>query len=384
MKMKSTHIVSSLVLALTLVCGTANASNLSTLLSANTELTEAVAEGNDGERVEYISSQLVQLKTNLNNAIAMADALGMTAQYQDRFDALAESIQTMIDQFINDLAQGLVDSNYVLEGLSAAQGNISGLMGPLSGQFNAMLNGCFQRSYPVVGQINSTIGQLESKLQGWGLTEQFADQMAEVNAKAQEASAKLSEYQAAVASETDYKKKLELAQEAEAYINGVKDEILAECAEIEAAAQAAAQAKIDANEAAYERLMAQIGELEEYYNEIYALFTELALTQPQGWSRTYGAQLGGIQGAIQGMKATVGAAYGRVELDENSTIDNYDYIKGELDNIYDLFTEIATGIDAVEVEAQFAKGQVYDLSGRRVSVPAKGTFIINGKKVVLK
>lgn len=46
-------------------------------------------------------------------------------------------------------------------------------------------------------------------------------------------------------------------------------------------------------------------------------------------------------------------------------------------------TGIATGISSIYAES-FAKGQVYDMNGRRVNIPAKGMFIINGKKVVIK
>ena len=124
--------------------------------------------------------------------------------------------------------------------------------------------------------------------------------------------------------------------------------------------------------------------LEEYYNEVYAKFLAAAQTQPQGWSRTYGAQLGGISQAISGMKSTVGGAYGRKELDETSTIENYDSIKSELERLEAVFDGLTTGISTVTTAGQTADGQAYDVSGRRVGTTAKGVIIRSGKKMVVK
>jgi hypothetical protein len=44
----------------------------------------------------------------------------------------------------------------------------------------------------------------------------------------------------------------------------------------------------------------------------------------------------------------------------------------------------STGIDATLVNSEKVNGVVYDLQGRRVSQPAKGLYIVNGKKVVIK
>jgi hypothetical protein len=44
----------------------------------------------------------------------------------------------------------------------------------------------------------------------------------------------------------------------------------------------------------------------------------------------------------------------------------------------------ATGIKTVNTEVPFIEGAVYDLQGRRVAKPARGLYIINGKKVMVK
>ena len=41
-----------------------------------------------------------------------------------------------------------------------------------------------------------------------------------------------------------------------------------------------------------------------------------------------------------------------------------------------------TGIGSLDTEME--RGEVYDLNGRRVLQPAKGVYIINGKKVIIK
>ena len=43
-----------------------------------------------------------------------------------------------------------------------------------------------------------------------------------------------------------------------------------------------------------------------------------------------------------------------------------------------------TGIDDMEAEGERVKDVYYDLNGRAVENPAKGIYIINGKKVIIK
>ncbi len=605
MKMKSTQTLSMLALALTLGSASAVAGNAVNNAPAAVTMADEVATGNDEATVQEIQARLDNFEKNLNDAKAIAAALNATANYQATFDNLTTALATMKAQFASDIEAGLVVEGYELEGLSAAEGQISTLMGPLNGMFSSTINSILNSSFPVNGQISSTIAQLSSKLEGWGLAEQFAEQLAAVQTKAQEASANLTAYVAQVSAETDYVKKLQLAKDAQQYIFSMRDEILAECSEIEAEAQAVYEAKVAANkaaydrltadfaafqalyqtvssefqaiaayyqsigsawpqaqtyggqlggmqsgmmginatlqqayaagtlteettlaslypqfadmegslnqmkstfeqtigglvqrsimpdlsakmqttipsaigeverqvqavgmteqyadrlaalnekkteastkfneylaaisaafsnsnyaeamtqaiaastyvngvvkevtdecdaikaeiqeayeaksaanQAAYDRLMAKIAELEEYYSAVYAKFMQVAPTQPSGWAMTYGNQLGGIQGAIQGMKGTVGAAYGRMELDENYTIGNYDSILAQLQSIEAVIDSLlTTGISSPVTARQFANGEVYDLNGRRVMKPAKGLFVVGGKKVMVK
>lgn len=49
-----------------------------------------------------------------------------------------------------------------------------------------------------------------------------------------------------------------------------------------------------------------------------------------------------------------------------------------------LAVDYITGIDGVENEESRIKNEVYDLSGRKVSKPTKGLYIINGKKTIIR
>ena len=42
-----------------------------------------------------------------------------------------------------------------------------------------------------------------------------------------------------------------------------------------------------------------------------------------------------------------------------------------------------TGIDKIESEVDMKNAVIYDLTGRRVTSPVKGIYIINGKKMVV-
>ncbi len=76
---------------------------------------------------------------------------------------------------------------------------------------------------------------------------------------------------------------------------------------------------------------------------------------------------------------------GEKELDENSTIDNYVSIVEQLKSIEAVIDSIiTTGISTAVTAQQFANGEVYDLNGRRVMKPAKGLFVVGGKKVMVK
>jgi hypothetical protein len=64
---------------------------------------------------------------------------------------------------------------------------------------------------------------------------------------------------------------------------------------------------------------------------------------------------------------------------DNATNLYFDNVKLFLDK-----ETAATGIKTVNTEVPFIEGAIYDLQGRRVAKPARGLYIINGKKVMVK
>lgn len=352
--MKSTQTISTLVLALTLGSASASASSAVNNAPVAAVAVNEVEANNNQEVLNGIQVRIDALEKNLNDAKDIADALNMTANYQSQIDNLTTALANLKAQFAADIEAGLVVEGYQLEGLSTAEGQISQLMQPLNGMFNSMLNGCFQRSFPVLySQINPTVSQLESKLQGWGLTEQFATLLSVVQAKAQEASAKLTEYQTNVTAETNYKKKLELAQEAEAYINSAKNEIMNLCAEIEAAAKAIVDAKEAANKAAYERLTADFAAFQALYQTVYSEFQAIASyyqSTGNAWpqAQTYGGQLGGMQSGMQGINATLQQANAAGTLTAETTLASlypqYADMEGSLNSMKSQFEPLIAGL----------------------------------------
>ena len=58
---------------------------------------------------------------------------------------------------------------------------------------------------------------------------------------------------------------------------------------------------------------------------------------------------------------------------------------GSLSSAREFFSfDETTSIESLSVNENFENGEVYDLQGRRVSQPAKGLYIVNGKKVVIR
>lgn len=351
--MKSTQTISTLVLALTLGSASASASSAVNNAPVAAVAVNEVEANNNQEVLNGIQVRIDALEKNLNDAKDIADALNTTANYQSQFDNLTTALANLKAQFAADIEAGLVVENYQLEGLSTAEGQMSQLMQPLNGMFNYMLSSYFQRSYPVTNQISSTVSQLESKLQGWGLTEQFATLLSVVQAKAQEATAKLTEYQTKVGTETNYKKKLELAQEAEAYISSARDEIVNLCAEIEAAAQAIVDAKAAANKDAYERLTADFAAFQALYQTVYSEFQAIAYyyqSTGNAWpqAQTYGGQLGGMQSGMQGINATLQQANAAGTLTAETTLASlypqYADMEGSLNSMKSQFEPMIAGL----------------------------------------
>ena len=82
------------------------------------------------------------------------------------------------------------------------------------------------------------------------------------------------------------------------------------------------------------------------------------------------------------------AGVGFYKLKDNGTIGAHKayltYSGAALAREYFLFDEETTGVNTLNVERKTMRGDYYDLQGRKVAQPAKGLYIVNGKKVVIK
>ncbi len=88
-------------------------------------------------------------------------------------------------------------------------------------------------------------------------------------------------------------------------------------------------------------------------------------------------------GAAEGEKVTLTAMGDKADVEGDMGTLNYTGL--EANNNW-LIREVGSydGIGAVVAEGAEANGAIYDLSGRRVENPAKGIYIVGGKKVVVK
>lgn len=60
------------------------------------------------------------------------------------------------------------------------------------------------------------------------------------------------------------------------------------------------------------------------------------------------------------------------------------YVMGAEDTVLDLNYRLVTNVEGASAVDANRENVIYDLSGRRVLVPSKGLYIVNGKKVIFK
>ena len=463
----------------------------------------AVNEGNDANEQAYqrLLAEINDIEATYNTvnseftALAQINGSGWAVTFGGKLSGIQSGINAMKATLGQAYAAGTLTEESTLASIYEQYDTIVGDLNSLKAQFEQTINGQVQSilydlTMVTTSQMGSLIGNLQSNLNSWGVADQFVDRVNALLAKKSDAAGKLTAAQTSIASTTDYVERLTTAKNAKTEIYDILAEIQTEIAAIENDAKA-----LDgvANAVAYQRLLAEINDIEATYNTVYSEFVALAQINGSGWAVTFGGKLSGIQGGINSMKATLGQAYAAGTLTEESTLasiyEQYDTIVGDLNylkaqfeqtingqvqsilydlnmvasnqmgnlignlqnelndlnkgeeyadrvnalwakksdaagkvteaqlaivattdyverltiaknaktEIYDILEEIQTecaailaeakgtdGIAAVKYAAEFAKGKVYDLNGRVVTAPAKGLFVINGKKVVIK
>ena len=492
----STLKLNTMLLALSLCGGTVMAVNLSTPptseMSAVAGVNGVTNIGNDMDRYNTLKAQLDELELSYDIAVEEADALGAQgATYAYQLSMIFQQITAMQEQLETAFNNQQVTSDYTLADYANIAGQVAQLRATLEQTINGTVSSILSQAYPTVNGWASAIGSLQTQLNTWGVAEQFADRVAALSAKQQEADAKVQTDAADIQTETDYAKKMNKANAIKEYLNTTGAEIQAEITAIQEEAEAIYNAKVAANQAAYERLSAELAELQASLD--YAQQEVNALTPILGGSFAGGFnyKITMIQQQINVVKGQVEQANTAVALTEESqlsdynpqlvgtvsdlrsTLDNmipqqigtiFNNLTGTVDNglgsaigsleqqlsaqglteefadriaalktksegasakvdayreevnaIEDLVEKlnkaveardeinaivaeinaeieaikadaekITTGISGVKAAESLKSGQVYDLSGKCVSAPGKGLYIVNGKKVVIK
>ncbi len=117
---------------------------------------------------------------------------------------------------------------------------------------------------------------------------------------------------------------------------------------------------------------------EPYYTLTYTCVTEKGGNVGLG-TYTFYVKAGGNYTLEQPVAAP--AAYPEVECSEEQTTGT---MTGNLDVTYTFKQKASVGIDGITNDESATGGAWYDLSGRRIDRPAKGVYIRDGRKVILK
>ena len=350
MKLKITQKINTLAIALTLGTGVASAgTNAYAPQPAVMSVNEVTNLGNDETRIAELTGLLDQLDADLATATGLAQALEVTAQYQESLATIESSIQTMRTTLETAIQNNQVNSKYVLADLEATQGQMASILSQLSQMASRVFQSILYDLSMVTGsQMNSLISNLQSELNSWGVAEQFADRVNALLQKKQDAVDKYNNAMTAIAATNDILERLTLAQTAKTEIYAILTDIQTEVAAIETEAKNMDSVKQAINEAAYQRLSGEIADIEATYNTVYAEFMALAQINGSSWAASFGNKLGGIQSGINGMKGTLGSLYQQGELTEETTLasiyEQYDTIVGDLNGLKAQFEQTINGL----------------------------------------
>ena len=137
--------------------------------------------------------------------------------------------------------------------------------------------------------------------------------------KKADAAQKVADCQAAIAATTDYLERLTAAKNAKTEVYAILEEINTEIEAILAEAKQSEGGQQAINKQAYNRLSAEIDDIQATYDLVYNEYIALAQINGSGWAASFGNRLGGIQSGINAMKATLGGLYAQGTLTEETT-----------------------------------------------------------------
>ena len=347
MKQKSTKQLSTLMLALTLGSGMASASN--NTLNAEAATNVAVYAVNEQDpaveaNFQTLSQQLDDLQAALQKCMDYADALGVASQYAGQFSSYGTQIAGMRQSLNAMYNGGSLTAETTLDGYAALAGSINGLLGGLTGQINGNIGSILNASFQALNQgIGTIIANAEQQVNAMNVAEQFAERIAALRTKQQEANAQVTEQQNAIMAETDLVEKLNKAKAVQEYVNGIYSEIQAEADAIVFDAKVAAGLNAEANEAAYQTLGAQLSQLNTNIENLNKQFNALVPAMGGAWAGQYGQQLAAIGQQYSAMMAWLEQQYAAGRLTENTEIPNYANISGMVGQLSQIFVGTIMG-----------------------------------------
>lgn len=344
MKRNSTKQLSTLMLALTLGSGMASA-------SVNTQGVAAVYAVNDAAvdaHLQELLDQINALEADLNLCMAYANALGQAGQYSGQFSSLGQQIAGM-RQTVNSLyGAGSLTADYELENYAAIASQIGGLKGGLTGAISSQIGSIMNGSFSQLNGLNSTIASTKQQVGEMGVADDFAERITALETKQKEALDKVTEDQNAIQTETDLVERLNKAKAVQEYVAGVVTEIQTEAQAIVFDAKVAAGLNAEANEAAYEKLDAQLDQLVADIATLKKEVEALAKIKGQQFAGQYGYQLAMLEQQANGMRGVLEQQYAAGRLSEDYVLDNYSNIAGQVAQLRQSFEgEIMGNINAI-------------------------------------
>ena len=361
MKQNFTQKVNLLLLSLALGCGT-------TLTSGNAHAAAPLPEiatmtaANDAEANEAAYKRLsaeiddiqatYDLVYNEYIALAQINGSGWAASFGNRLGGIQSGINAMKATLGGLYAQGTLTEETTLASIYEQYETIVGDLNALKAQFEQTIAGqvnqiLYDLNMVTASQMAGLIGNLQNQLNEYGVAEQYADRVNVLLQKKADAAQKVADCQAAIAATTDYLERLTAAKNAKTEVYAILEEINTEIEAILAEAKQSEGGQQAINKQAYDRLSAEIDDIQATYDLVYNEYIALAQINGSGWAASFGNRLGGIQSGINAMKATLGGLYAQGTLTEETTLasiyEQYETIVGDLNALKAQFEQTIAG-----------------------------------------
>ena len=295
--------------------------------------TVAAMAGSDENEDAYaaLSAKIAEWQATLSicsdEVTVLAQVLGSSfaGQYGYQIAMIQQSISSAQSQLESDYAAGTLTSESTLQNAETIEGNISSLKSSLEGQIAQQSSTIMQTAMGTINQgLGSRIGSLQMQINAAGKAEEYADRMAALTEKRNEASAKVNEYVNSINAAETPLEKMQIAVELNNYYKEVQAEIEAEVAAI--------QAEL-ANEAAYATLSAKIDEWQAALSVCSDEVTVLAQVLGGSFAGQYGYQIAMIQQSINVAKGQLESDYAAGTLTSESTLQNAETIEGNISSL---------------------------------------------------